>query len=215
MRGARNYPCQEFPGKRAPTVQLCRDPRGYVPIGNNPWRGPPVPYGHPGHQRPRNITAAQQVPEHSARADYDPGPPVVQLPPGVPPGPGPAPNAPFPLPVPPNDNGPPPPLPLLRAAGPDRAAVRQDATRTRHRHRPRRRRRLHRRPSCRPGAGGPLLPAEAQCRRRPAARAAATYDSRTGVFADPAGGTGVFAAGMDKVDTAETWVDLMLDPRQA
>ncbi|MBV8347553.1 MAG: MCE family protein, partial [Mycolicibacterium sp.] len=34
VRGARNYPCQEFPGKRAPTVQLCRDPRGYVPIGN-------------------------------------------------------------------------------------------------------------------------------------------------------------------------------------
>ena len=27
VRGARNYPCQEFPGKRAPTVQLCRDPR--------------------------------------------------------------------------------------------------------------------------------------------------------------------------------------------
>ncbi|GAB4922742.1 hypothetical protein MAHJHV35_44340 [Mycobacterium avium subsp. hominissuis] len=31
VRGARNYPCQEFPGKRAPTVQLCRDPKGYVP----------------------------------------------------------------------------------------------------------------------------------------------------------------------------------------
>ena len=45
VRGARNYPCQEFPGKRAPTIQLCRDPKGYVPIGSNPWRGPPVPYG--------------------------------------------------------------------------------------------------------------------------------------------------------------------------
>ena len=43
VRGARNYPCQEFPGKRAPTVALCRDPRGYVPIGTNPWRGPPIP----------------------------------------------------------------------------------------------------------------------------------------------------------------------------
>ena len=55
VRGARNYPCQEFPGKRAPTVQLCRDPRGYVPIGTNPWRGPPVPYGStPDHtSRPR------------------------------------------------------------------------------------------------------------------------------------------------------------------
>ena len=45
VRGARNYPCKEFPGKRAPTIQLCRDPQGYVPIGSNPWRGPPIPYG--------------------------------------------------------------------------------------------------------------------------------------------------------------------------
>ena len=50
VRGARNYPCQEFPGKRAPTVQLCRDPVGYVPIGSNPWRGPPVPYDTPDHR---------------------------------------------------------------------------------------------------------------------------------------------------------------------
>jgi phospholipid/cholesterol/gamma-HCH transport system substrate-binding protein len=34
------------------------------------------------------------------------------------------------------------------------------------------------------------------------------------VFVDPAGGTGVYAAGMDKLATAETWVDLMLDPRK-
>ena len=47
VRGARNYPCQEFPGKRAPTIQLCRDPNGYVPIGSSPWRGPPVPVGTP------------------------------------------------------------------------------------------------------------------------------------------------------------------------
>ena len=47
VRGARNYPCQEFPGKRAPTVAICRDPKGYVPIGTNPWRGPPIPYGTP------------------------------------------------------------------------------------------------------------------------------------------------------------------------
>jgi phospholipid/cholesterol/gamma-HCH transport system substrate-binding protein len=50
------------------------------------------------------------------------------------------------------------------------------------------------------------------------APAATTYDSKTGVFVDPAGGTGIYADGaekMDKVNTAETWVDLMLDPRQA
>ena len=47
------------------------------------------------------------------------------------------------------------------------------------------------------------------------APATTTYDSKTGVFVDPAGGTGVYASGMDKVNSAETWVDLMLDPRQA
>src|SRR6201991_1319624 len=56
VRGARNYPCQEFPGKRAPTVALCRDPRGYVPIGNNPWRGPPVPLGTPMDTRDDDTT---------------------------------------------------------------------------------------------------------------------------------------------------------------
>jgi phospholipid/cholesterol/gamma-HCH transport system substrate-binding protein len=32
VRGARNYPCMGHPGKRAPTVQLCDDPRGYTPL---------------------------------------------------------------------------------------------------------------------------------------------------------------------------------------
>lgn len=32
VRGARNYPCMEHPGKRAPTVELCDDPRGYTPL---------------------------------------------------------------------------------------------------------------------------------------------------------------------------------------
>jgi phospholipid/cholesterol/gamma-HCH transport system substrate-binding protein len=31
VRGARNYPCLDHPGKRAPTVELCDDPRGFVP----------------------------------------------------------------------------------------------------------------------------------------------------------------------------------------
>lgn len=117
VRGARNYPCQEFPGKRAPTVQLCRDPNGYVPIGSNPWRGPPVPYGQP-IEDGRNILPPNKFPMIPPQVDPDPGPPVVQLPPGVEPGPGPAPHAPFPLPVPPNTLGPPPP-PLPYYAPPD------------------------------------------------------------------------------------------------
>ncbi len=113
VRGARNYPCQEFPGKRAPTIQLCRDPNGYIPVGSNPWRGPPVPYGTP-IEDGRNILPPNKFPNIPPQVDPDPGPPVVQLPPGVEPGPGPAPHAPFPLPVPPNKPGtPPPPWPYF------------------------------------------------------------------------------------------------------
>ncbi len=216
VRGARNYPCQEFPGKRAPTVQICRDPRGYVPIGTSPWRGPPIPYDAPMDQREdnhyeppgRNITPPNKFPYIPPYADYDPGPPVVQLPPGVAPGPGPAPHAPFPLPVPPNDNGQPPPWPFY--APPDQIVP----------------------PYGRQAPPGPPppgpLPAEAPAPEAPplpaegvplpqaaGAPASTTYDSRTGVFVDPAGGTGVYAGGTDKVATAETWVDLMRDPRQA
>ncbi|GAB4979118.1 hypothetical protein MAHJHV60_39790 [Mycobacterium avium subsp. hominissuis] len=41
----------------------------------------------------------------------------------------------------------------------------------------------------------------------------ATYDEKTGAFVDPAGGTGIFAAGATGTSGAENWVDLMRDPR--
>ncbi len=41
VRGIRNTPCMEFPGRRAPTPELCRT--GYVPEGNNPPFGPVQP----------------------------------------------------------------------------------------------------------------------------------------------------------------------------
>jgi len=198
VRGARNYPCQEFPGKRAPTIQLCRDPRGYVPIGSNPWRGPPVPYGTPVND-PRNITPPNKFPAIPPGADYDPGPPSVQLPPGVPAGPGPAPNAPFPLPVPPDKWEPvaPPPWPYF---APQDQIVPPYATNN---------------PPM-DGAGpapGPAPEDQPQAAGAKPGALSTTYDPKTGVFHDPAGGTGVFN-GIDKADTAETWVDLMKDPRQ-
>ncbi|AYJ03615.1 mammalian cell entry protein [Mycobacterium avium] len=92
VRGARNYPCQEFPGKRAPTVQLCRDPKGYVPIGRNPWRGPPVPYDTP-VTNGLNVLPPNKFPYIPPDAEPDPGTPIVgPPPPGVVPGPGPLPN---------------------------------------------------------------------------------------------------------------------------
>lgn len=205
VRGARNYPCQEFPGKRAPTIQLCRDPKGYIPVGTNPWRGPPVPYGTP-IEDGRNILPPNKFPMIPPQVDPDPGPPVVQLPPGVEPGPGPAPHAPFPLPVPPNKPGtPPPPWPYF--APPDQIVPPYGRT-----------------PPGAPEAAPAPEPAPAPAPEAPlpaeapplaSAPMAGTYDQHSGVFADADGGTGVYAAGAENLAPAETWVDLMLDPRQA
>ncbi|ULE34823.1 MCE family protein [Mycobacterium sp. IDR2000157661] len=41
VRGARNYPCADVPGKRAATPRECRSPEPYVPLGTNPWYGDP------------------------------------------------------------------------------------------------------------------------------------------------------------------------------
>lgn len=41
VRGARNTPCMEYPGRRAPTPEQCRT--GYTPLGTNPPVGPPQP----------------------------------------------------------------------------------------------------------------------------------------------------------------------------
>ena len=195
VRGARNYPCMEFPGKRAPTVQLCRDPQGYVPLGTNPWRGPTVPYGTP-IEDPRMTLPQNKYPFIPPEADYDPGPPVVTLPPGVAPGPGPALTPPYPLPVPPNTPGPqPPPLPFQAPPDQNLPPYGQPANP----------------PLPAPPAPEPL-PAEAPP-SQVAGMASATYDEKSGAFLDPNGGIGVFAAGASKISPAENWVDLMLDPR--
>jgi phospholipid/cholesterol/gamma-HCH transport system substrate-binding protein len=41
VRGARNLPCVDVPGKRAASPRECRDPKPYVPAGTNPWYGDP------------------------------------------------------------------------------------------------------------------------------------------------------------------------------
>jgi phospholipid/cholesterol/gamma-HCH transport system substrate-binding protein len=208
VRGARNYPCQEFPGKRAPTVALCRDPRGYVPTGTNPWRGPPIPYGTP-VTNGLNILPPNKFPFIPPGTDPDPGTPIVgPPPPGVVPGPGPAPNQPFPVPPPPNTGGtdgrqawiPPAPYPPQNPQIPFPKAVPEPA----------------------PPEGlsppAPYPPPEKPWGPPPGpapqadGAAYTTYDQSTGVFQDPAGGTGIFAPG--RVSSAENWVDLMRDPRQ-
>jgi phospholipid/cholesterol/gamma-HCH transport system substrate-binding protein len=200
VRGARNYPCQEFPGKRAPTIQLCRDPVGYVPLGRNAWRGPPVPIDTPVTD-PRNILPPNKFPLLPPEADYDPGAPVVELPPGVPPGPGPADTPPYPLPVPPVDGPPPPPLPYF--APPDATLPPYNQ---------------HRPAAPPPGPAVPPpsdvapLPAEQQ----PLAQGApiTTYDPTSGAFIGPDGQMSKFAGGASEVAPAEDWVDLMISPRR-
>ncbi len=44
VRGARNYPCMGHPGKRAPTVQLCNDPTGFVPLAQRQHVLGPSPF---------------------------------------------------------------------------------------------------------------------------------------------------------------------------
>ncbi|GAA1458018.1 MCE family protein [Williamsia maris] len=60
-RGARNLPCMEFPGRRAPTPELCRDPNGYQPKG-------PLPSSIDGSGQPDKQGLASAI----APADYDP-----------------------------------------------------------------------------------------------------------------------------------------------
>ena len=41
VRGTRNMPCVDVPGKRAPTAAECRSNKPYEPMGTNPWYGDP------------------------------------------------------------------------------------------------------------------------------------------------------------------------------
>ena len=41
VRGARNLPCVDVPGKRAATPAECLNDKPYVPLGTNPWYGDP------------------------------------------------------------------------------------------------------------------------------------------------------------------------------
>ena len=239
VRGARNYPCQEFPGKRAPTIQLCRDPKGYVPTGNNPWRGPPVPTGTPVTD-PRNILPPNKFPYIAPQDAPDPGYPVApgMVPPGVQTGPGPAPNQPWPYIPPPNDNGPPPPFTAwippapYPDAWPPPNPIYQPNPKAPEPYNPVV-------PLPGPAAAPPAPPNPASLppgevappldgtppqdgappqggTPPPQAGGAAysTYDQHTGVFVDPRGGTGVYAPAAADMRPQENWLDLMLDPRK-
>jgi phospholipid/cholesterol/gamma-HCH transport system substrate-binding protein len=211
VRGARNYPCQEFPGKRAPTIQQCRDPKGYVPVGRNPWRGPPVPYNTP-ETNGLNTLPPNKFPYIPPGAEPDPGTPIVgPPPPGVQPGPGPLPNKqPAFDPPPPNDNGPPPPFTSWQPPGVPPVPPQLPYPKWLPPPAPP----LGINPP--PPGPGPEKPWGPPPGPQPQASGPSytTYDQTTGAFKDPAGGTGIFAPGAQGgTSGAENWVDLMLDPR--
>ncbi|ULE31784.1 MCE family protein [Mycobacterium sp. IDR2000157661] len=101
VRGARNYPCIEHPGKRAPTVEICNDPKGFVPSAIRQHTLGPYPFD------PNLI--AQGVPPDD-RVDFEDRiyAPVEGTPlsPGAPPTGG----EPLPRGAPPSAPGPPNPL---------------------------------------------------------------------------------------------------------
>ena len=103
-------------------------------------------------------------------------------------------RTPFPLPVPPNNNPPAPPWPYF--APPDQVLPP-----------------YARQPLEAPGPPPGPVPAEAG-QPQAGGLTYGTYGS-DGKFIDPSGNIGVFAGGVGKALPAETWVDLMSDPRQA
>lgn len=198
VRGARNYPCIEHPGKRAPTVELCNDPRGFVPtairqhiLGPYPFdpnlvaQGVPIDGRVSGDERIHAPVQGTPLPPGALRAGT---PPVSE--PGTPPFPVGPPGQPVPG-VPPA-----PPQPLFVPPAP---------------------------PAVLPPGQGPLLPNEAVPAPGavPAAPssfggnaaggptvAAAAYDPKTGQYLSPDGA-------MHQINTItsgaapKTWKDLL------
>ena len=89
VRGAKNYPCETRPGKRAATVQLCESDRPYVPLNDGfDWKGDPnatlsgqgVPEFNPGEPIPPGYAADAPPPPLAAvppPPDAPPPPPIA------------------------------------------------------------------------------------------------------------------------------------------
>jgi phospholipid/cholesterol/gamma-HCH transport system substrate-binding protein len=89
VRGAKNYPCETRPGKRAATVQLCESDRPYVPLNDGfDWKGDPnatlsgqgVPEFNPGEAIPPGYAADAPPPPPAAvppPPDAPPPPPIA------------------------------------------------------------------------------------------------------------------------------------------
>ncbi|MGH3522634.1 MAG: MCE family protein [Mycobacterium sp.] len=85
VRGVRNIPCVDVPGKRAPTPRDCRSDKPYIPLGTNPWYGDPNQIRNcpaPGARCDQPVDPGRVIPAPSVnnglnplRADMVPGTP--------------------------------------------------------------------------------------------------------------------------------------------
>jgi phospholipid/cholesterol/gamma-HCH transport system substrate-binding protein len=84
VRGSRNIPCVDVPGKRAATPRECRDPKPYVPLGTNPWYGDPNQIRNcpaPGARCDQPVDPGHVIPAPSINTGLNPLP-ADRLPPG-------------------------------------------------------------------------------------------------------------------------------------
>ena len=85
VRGARNIPCVDVPGKRAATPKECRSDEPYVPLGTNPWYGDPnqiLSCPAPGARCDHPVDPGRVIPAPSINTGLNPLP-ADQLPPPV------------------------------------------------------------------------------------------------------------------------------------
>jgi hypothetical protein len=92
VRGARNYPCMEHPGKRAPTAELCESDKPYEPLAMRQHATGPVPFD------PNLVSQGIPLDDRVTLNDHIYGPLQGTA---LPPGPPPAAPAPPPSPAPP------------------------------------------------------------------------------------------------------------------
>ena len=77
VRGSRNIPCVDVPGKRAATPRECRDNKPYVPLGTNPWYGDPNQIRNcpaPGAHCDQAVKPGQVIPAPSINNGMNPAP---------------------------------------------------------------------------------------------------------------------------------------------
>jgi phospholipid/cholesterol/gamma-HCH transport system substrate-binding protein len=89
VRGARNNPCADVPGKRAATPRECHSNEPYVPLGTNPWYGDPnqiLSCPAPGARCDQPVDPGRVIPAPSVNTGMNPLPANL-LPPGGSPAP--------------------------------------------------------------------------------------------------------------------------------